>query len=210
MDISRRIHWLGQAAVRIDAPDKRIYIDPYMITEEDQADYVLITHPHFDHLSVGDIRKVSGPGTQFIAAEGCRAKLLDAGFVNLMLVNPGDELILNGIIIRAVPAYNLVKTNYHPREKRWVGYLITIGDETIYHAGDTERIPEMKTFTCDVALLPLGQTYTMNSVEEAAEAALDVQARVVIPIHYGLYEGTEEDSHLFARLLQGKAEVLIR
>jgi L-ascorbate metabolism protein UlaG (beta-lactamase superfamily) len=90
-----------------------------------------------------------------------------------------------------------------------VGYIVEIDGVKVYHAGDTERIPEMKNIDCDIALLPLGQTYTMNSVEEAAEAALDTGAEVAIPIHYGMYEGTKEDAEKFKELLDGKMKVVI-
>jgi L-ascorbate metabolism protein UlaG (beta-lactamase superfamily) len=117
---------------------------------------------------------------------------------------------VGNIQIEAVPAYNIVKTNYHPKEKKYVGYIITVEGVRIYHAGDTERIPEMKEFTCDIVLLPLGQTYTMNTVEEAAEAALDVKAKFAIPIHYGMYEGKMEDAIKFAELLKDKIQVVIQ
>ena len=67
----------------------------------------------------------------------------------------------------------------------------------------------MKNLNCDIVLLPLGQTYTMNSVEEASEAALDTGAEIAIPIHYGMYEGTKEDAVKFKELLEGKMEVVI-
>lgn len=102
------------------------------------------------------------------------------------------------------------KINYHPKKNKWVGYILTIEDNNVYHAGDTERIPEMKDIVCDIALLPLGQTYTMNSVEDAAEAAIDVKAKIAIPFHYGLYKGTEEDSVKFRKLLKDKVEVVIK
>jgi L-ascorbate metabolism protein UlaG (beta-lactamase superfamily) len=79
----------------------------------------------------------------------------------------------------------------------------------VWHAGDTERIPEMKTFNADIALVPLGQTYTMGSVQEAAEAVLDSGASIAIPIHYGMYEGSSSDADTFATLLAGRVRVEI-
>ncbi|MCK4836639.1 MAG: MBL fold metallo-hydrolase, partial [Candidatus Aminicenantes bacterium] len=96
------------------------------------------------------------------------------------------------------------------KENQWVGYILTIDGIRIYHAGDTERIPEMKNFSCDIALLPLGQTYTMNSVKEAAEAAIDVKAKIAIPIHYGLYEGKTQDAVEFQNILKDKIKVIIK
>ncbi|MBM3437493.1 MAG: MBL fold metallo-hydrolase, partial [Bacteroidetes bacterium] len=114
------------------------------------------------------------------------------------------------IPFEAVPAYNVVKTKFHPKSNKWLGYILELEGKKIYLAGDTERIPEMKAIACDIALLPLGQTYTMNSVEDAAEAAKDVKAGIVIPIHYGLYEGTQADSARLKKLLEGFAEVILK
>jgi L-ascorbate metabolism protein UlaG (beta-lactamase superfamily) len=103
----------------------------------------------------------------------------------------------------------VVKTNYHPKENNWIGYIIDVDGVLVYHAGDTERIPEMRNMIVDIALLPLGQTYTMNSVEEAAEAAIDINPSIAVPIHYGMYEGSVEDALKFKELLAGKVEVVI-
>jgi L-ascorbate metabolism protein UlaG (beta-lactamase superfamily) len=115
-----------------------------------------------------------------------------------------------GIRIETLPAYNIKKTQFHPRSAGHVGYVLTIDGVRIYHAGDTERIPEMKELNCDIALLPLGQTYTMNSVNEAAQAALDTKAKIAIPMHYDMYEGTPQDAERFKKLLEGKVRVEIQ
>jgi L-ascorbate metabolism protein UlaG (beta-lactamase superfamily) len=109
-----------------------------------------------------------------------------------------------------VPVYNVVKTNFHPNQNNWVGYIITVDRVRIYHAGDTERIPEMMTFSRDIAMLPLGQTYTMNSVEDAAKAAIDVKAKTAIPIHYDMYEGAKADAEMFKKLQEGMVTVVIK
>lgn len=210
MKMVDNIHWLGQAAVKITALDKTIYIDPFQINDTDPADIILITHSHGDHLSPGDIKKISHSHTTIIAPRDCRAKIEGLPAGKILTSAPGFQTELEEIHIQAVPAYNLKKTNFHPKENGWVGYVLTIGDHTVYHAGDTERIPEMKDIRCDVALLPLGQTYTMNSVQEAADAALDVKAEVAIPIHYGMYEGTDQDAERFKYLLKEKIKVIIK
>ena len=105
------------------------------------------------------------------------------------------------MVIQTVPAYNIVK-NFHKKESDYLGYIINFDGIKVYHTGDTERISEMKEVDCDIILLPLGQTYTMNSVEEAAEAVKDTKAIIAIPIHYGLYEGTLEDALKFMAILE--------
>ncbi len=209
-DMVKNIHWLGQAAVKINAAGKVIYIDPYQLKNTDQADIVLITHGHNDHLCLADIKKIITGKSIIIAPVDCYTKLQNLNVTEIKTISPGQSLTLDDINISAVPAYNIVKANFHPKSNKWVGYVLTIEGVRIYHAGDTERIPEMKDISCDIAMLPLGQTYTMNSVKEAADAAIDVKARIAIPIHYGLYEGTAEDAEEFKSLLKDKVDVIIK
>jgi L-ascorbate metabolism protein UlaG (beta-lactamase superfamily) len=205
-----KIHWLGQAGVKIEAGDKIIYIDPLQLTKEDQADIVLITHAHDDHLSLADITKIAKPETVFIAPQNCVEKLAGQFKNKVTTLVPGASTEIGAIKIEAVPAYNITKTKFHPKENQWVGYVLTIDGVKIYHAGDTERIPEMQKIACDIALLPLGQTYTMNTVQDAADAAVDVKAKIAIPIHYGMYEGKAEDADAFSKLLKDKVTVVIK
>ena len=179
------IHWFGQAAFKINAENKVIYIDPYRIKKKDKADIILVTHDHQDHFSKRDISKIVYDRTILVAPETCKNAVKGVIPEKVVLLNPGMSHNVDGIIkIEAVPAYNIKKTNFHPKSNLWLGYILTVNGVRIYHAGDTERIPEMKKFNCDIALLPLGQTYTMNSVKEASEAARDVKAKIAIPMHY--------------------------
>ncbi len=208
--IINRIFWLGQATVKITSGGQTIYFDPYQIKAGDNADFVFITHSHYDHFSLDDLEKVCNENTILIAPHDCKPILENAGYKHLIVTEPGMKQTINGLSFEAVPAYNVVKTNFHPRSNNWVGYIVDVEGTRIYHAGDTERIPEMKSFHCDIALLPMGQTYTMNSVEEAVEAALDTGASMAIPIHFGMYEGTPQDSEKFREMLKDKIEVIIK
>jgi len=210
MDMVNHIHWFGQAAVKIDAPGKTIYIDPYQLKEGSKADLILITHSHGDHFSPSDINKIMSEDTIVIAPQECIKQLKNMDPEKTVVSKPGLKKQVGDIQIEAVPAYNVVKTQFHPQINQWVGYVITVQGIRIYHAGDTERIPEMKDIRCDIAMLPLGQTYTMNSVQEAADAALDINPKVVIPIHYGMYEGSQQDALLLQNLLKDKIEVVIK
>lgn len=200
LDFAGTIEWLGQATVRINYRGHTIYIDPYQLGSRDNADLVLVTHDHSDHLSPADIAKIAGSDTRFVAASACVSKLQHAGYTDIQSMVPGSKVTVFGLDITAVPAYNVVK-QMHPRNKHYVGFLIDFDGITMYHTGDTERIPEMKEIRCDIILLPLGQTYTMNNVEEAVETVVDTKASVAIPIHYGLYEGSEKDAQKFGELL---------
>ncbi|HNY03749.1 MAG TPA: MBL fold metallo-hydrolase [Bacteroidales bacterium] len=200
---ARSIEWLGQAAVRIRYRGVTVYIDPFQLKSPDTAAIILITHDHFDHLSPEDLAKIAGKNTRFVAATACVEKLKQAGYGNIMAMTPGSKITLGGIHITAVPAYNVTR-NMHPKEKQYVGYIVDFGGITVYHTGDTERVPEMKEIRCDIMLVPLGQTYTMTSVEEAAGAVLDTKATVAIPIHWGYAEGAETDAKRFREILQPK------
>ena len=195
----KNIHWFKQASVKIDTGTMRIFIDPINITSNEKADIILITHNHDDHFSPADIEKLSKDDTVIVTSFNTSNLKMTP-----MVLLPNQNVTIKDIKIETVPAYNIVKTNFHPKSKNFVGYIITVDGIRIYHAGDTERIPEMKKFSCDIALLPLGQTYTMNSVDDAIHAALDVKAKIAIPIHFGMYEGTENDAKHFVNELTKK------
>jgi L-ascorbate metabolism protein UlaG (beta-lactamase superfamily) len=206
--VVERIHWIEQSCFRIDAAPYTVYIDPNSVSGDIKADLILITHPHGDHWSPAELDKIVKPGTILIAPEEV---VYTGNIAKRIVLKPGEEFNdFPQLKIKAVPAYNINKVWFHPREANWVGYLIKIKDVTIYHSGDTERIPEMKTFTADIALLPLGQTYTFDTVNDAAEAAKDVHAKLAIPMHFGLYEGTAADAVTFKTLLNGIIPVVIK
>jgi L-ascorbate metabolism protein UlaG (beta-lactamase superfamily) len=209
-DLVDRIDWLGQATFRIAADDALIYIDPYQLAVDDEADLVLVTHSHGDHCAPDDLRKVVGPDTTIIAPQDCVSAIAPLAPCAHRVLEPGMSTEVGAITIDAVPAYNIVKTQFHPKANKWVGYILTIEGVRVYHAGDTERIPEMQEIDCDIAFLPLGQTYTMSGVDEAADAARDIDAAVVIPMHFGTYEGTDDDAVAFRALLQDEIEVVIK
>ena len=198
-ELSRMIQWYGQSSLRIEMGGKLVWLDPVKVPIVEKADLILITHDHADHYSPADIKKLSGPTT-----------IVLVGFdgSSFPRIRPGDRRTFGDLSIEALPAYNVVKTQFHPKSAGYCGFILSAGALRLYDAGDTERIPEMKGIDCDVAFLPLGQTYTMGSVAEAAQAALDVKAKIAVPIHFGLYEGTEADAKEFARLLRGKVDVI--
>lgn len=207
--VAESIQWFGQSAVKIMNCGKVIYIDPYQIKETDRADLILITHSHFDHFSPDDIRKILAPHTWIMCPADVEDQAKKLGAARVITVQPGFNDEWNGIEIKTVPMYNITKSDKHPKSKKWVGYLLNLCHVWLYHTGDTERIPEMKNIKTDIIMLPLGQTYTMNSVEDAAAAVIDTGATVAIPIHYGMYEGTNADVEKFKTLLTGKVEVIV-
>jgi L-ascorbate metabolism protein UlaG (beta-lactamase superfamily) len=181
--MSISIKWLGHSSFRIKAEGKIIYVDPYEGEYSEKADVILVTHSHFDHCDPSKIKKVRLPNTVIIAPQDCAPKI--GGDVKTL--KPGQETTVGKIRIRAVEAYNNKRFRspgnpFHPKGLG-VGYLITAGGKTVYHAGDTDLIPEMKQLgQVDVALLPSGGTYTMDN-PESADAALAINPKTAIPMH---------------------------
>ncbi|MDW8083886.1 MAG: MBL fold metallo-hydrolase [Candidatus Caldarchaeum sp.] len=207
------ISWLGHDSFLVKK-DVLIYIDPYQIKAGPAADLVLITHDHFDHLSLDDLRKIVTDKTTIVAAKHCGGELKKLGKGVVKPVSPGDEVTVGNVKVRAVPAYNVNKFRepgkvFHPKEYGGVGYVLTIGNVSIYHAGDTDYIPEMKGLKVDVALLPVSGTYVMTAAE-AAEAAKAIKPKIAIPMHYGAIVGSEKDAQEFKRLYGGETVILTK
>jgi L-ascorbate metabolism protein UlaG (beta-lactamase superfamily) len=206
-ELIAKLHWLGHDSFRLDGPPI-IYFDPWQLKGElPLADLVLVSHEHSDHCSPDDIAKVSGPDTIVVCNTGSAPQLPGA-----RTVGPGDSLVVAGVEIQAVRAYNINKFRspgvpFHPREANHVGFVVTVGGVRIYHTGDTDHIPEMTGFDCDVALLPVSGTYVMTA-EEAVEAAGSIQPQIVVPMHYGAGIGTPGDGARFSGLYDGDTVLL--
>lgn len=211
------LKWLGHAGFFI-RNGLKIYIDPYNISEEaakEKADLILITHSHYDHCSIEDLNKIVQEGTKIICPADCHSKVARFDVpVKIQPIEIGQEVDLGTIKISAVPAYNIDKP-FHPKDTHWLGFLIKMGNNLFYHAGDTDKIEEMQKLTGFqaenfVAMLPIGGRFTMD-VEEAAEAAKLIKPTLAIPMHYGSIVGTEEDAKEFVELCKEKninAEIL--
>ena len=197
-----KIHWLGHDGFRIDTGTV-IYIDPYQMKSTIPADIILVSHDHFDHCSPDDITKIQKKNTVIITEKVSAGKLTG----DVRVVKPGDRISIEGIEVEIVPAYNTNK-QFHPKSAGMLGFICTVDGVRIYHAGDTDFIPEMKNIRADIALLPVSGTYVMTAAE-AVQAALAIHPKVAIPMHYGAIVGAESDARHFSDKLKGKIDVRI-
>jgi len=195
------IHWLGHASFKIK-DDEIIYIDPYQIKDKDKADIILATHDHFDHCSVEDIEKISKSDTIIVGPRKI-AKILKG---QIKTISPGEKINIKDIEIEGIPSYNLNKS-FHQKKEENLGFIIKIKDTKIYHTGDTDFIPEMENIKCDICLLPVGGTYTMDA-KEAAKAADVIKPKIAIPMHWGSIVGSKEDAEEFERLCKCEVRIL--
>jgi L-ascorbate metabolism protein UlaG (beta-lactamase superfamily) len=204
-----RLHWLGHASFRLDGPPT-IYFDPWRLKRAlPQADIVLISHEHPDHCSPQDVERISGPETVVVASPGAARKLRG----DVRVLRPGERVAVGQVEIEAVPAYNVSRFRspgepFHPQKDEHTGFVVAVAGERIYFAGDTDHIPEMANIRCDVALLPVGGTYTMDA-EEAARAAAAIGPKAVVPMHWGAgVVGTRADAERLRALYDGEVVVL--
>ena len=201
------IHWLQHASFKIKTRNKLIYIDPYQLKQQEPADFVFLTHSHYDHLSIEDLKKVVTEKTIIVCAVECLDKLEEITAGSIEPMEPYKSLDLEGLKVQTTPAFNLTK-KFHPEGNNWVGFIIDVEKVKIYHAGDTDMLEDLKKIECDIALLPVSGTYVMDA-EEAAELANTIKPKVVaIPMHYGTIIGSVEDAEKFKSLCKCNVEIL--
>ena len=209
MDISVNTH----SSIRMQG-DSVFYFDPWQLEHDNHdADFIFLTHDHYDHFSPDDIARVKKDSTIIVAPEMMRDMILEKTDVSedmLLLLKPGIVKETEKILIETVPMYNKLKP-FHAKKYGYLGYIVTVGDDRYYVAGDTDLTKEVEGVSCDVAFLPIGGFYTMNA-SEAAKAVSLIKPSVVIPVHYGSIKGTApysaEDE--FKSKVPKNVEVLIK
>ena len=176
-----KIEVIHHASIRLE-DEKIIYFDPYDIKEEKRdADYIFITHDHYDHYDEDAIKKVKNNQTKIIVPECLKEK------ENTMVVEPDKEYQIDNLFFQTISSYN-INANYHPKEKKYVGYNLLLNNTYYYIMGDTNRTPEADKVKTDVCFVPIGGTFTMDK-NEAANYINDLKPKEVIPIHYGKIVG---------------------
>lgn len=202
-----KIRLISQSAIKISS-EKIIYFDPFKIDNNyNDADYIFITHSHYDHFSEEDLLKVKKESTKIIVTSDLVDKAKELGFVDVVVVEPNKKYNIDDITFETVPAYNIGK-DFHKKEYNWVGYIINIDNTILYIAGDTDNIPEIRNINCDIAFVPVGGTYTMN-YKEAAELIEEMKPKLAVPIHYKTVVGSVEDANNFKKELDEKIDVKI-
>lgn len=200
----QHIHWLGHASFRIEDGATLIYIDPWKLpANSPKADVILITHAHYDHFSPDDIAKIRKESTTIFGPKDV-AYQLDG---NVFSVLPGQSYSVGELKLHTVHAYNLDK-QFHPKQNNWVGYVLTLSTgQKIYHSGDTDFTPEMRSVVTDFALLPCGGTYTM-SAKDVVVAASAFKPHTVIPMHWGDIVGTMQDAEEVKSGFKGETVIM--
>ena len=185
------INWLGHASFFFNDKNlnKIYFVDPFELKNKnlEPADIILITHAHYDHFSKADIQKILKEDTIVVAPPDILEKIKISPDRKIS-VSPNQKYNVKKFSFSTIPAYNNVSERlaFHPKANNWVGYIFEINNQKIYHAGDTDFIEEMKSLDklrIDVALLPIGGTYTMD-IHQAVEAANVIGAKITIPMHY--------------------------
>ena len=189
--------WFRQAAFRWEGQGPVVYIDPWGITDPVPADVILITHAHHDHFQPREIDRLRTPTTKLVAPKD----VADGLTGDVTPVAPGEVHEVGGLRFETVPAYNIAeeRLDMHPQRNGWVGYLFDYAGRRFYHGGDTDALPELEPITTDVALVPIGGTYTMDA-EEAADFVRAMEPGLAVPMHYGYVVCSPSRADVFRKL----------
>lgn len=184
---------------------KNIYFDPFKLHGDvPKADYIFISHEHFDHFSPDDIHKIIKDSTVLFMNEMTHQEIDSLYDNKIIVMTPVDSLDFDDLHIEGIPAYNLNKFRepgkvYHPKEDKKLGFIVTFKGVKIYHTGDTDYIPEMDNLAeknIDLLLIPVSGTYVMTPAE-AIKAAASIKAKISIPMHYGTIVGEKKQAEEF-------------
>jgi L-ascorbate metabolism protein UlaG (beta-lactamase superfamily) len=199
-DVLENVTWFRQSSMRLATESRTIYVDPWGTAEGDpKADLILITHAHFDHLQPGEIQRLSDANTKLVAPKDVANELSG----DSTPVSPGESHEVAGVRFETVPAYNVApdRLDMHPKSNDWVGYVMEFDGRRFYHAGDTDALPELESLQTDVAMVPIGGTYTMD-YREAAAFVKAMEPGLAVPMHFGFVVCSPSHGDLFRKEAQ--------
>ncbi|HOK41157.1 MAG TPA: MBL fold metallo-hydrolase [bacterium] len=201
----KEIKWLKHAGFKIISDNNLVLVfDPYNAELKEKADYIFISHSHYDHFSEDDIKTLVKSTTKIFASGDCSS----SHFKITNYFKPYQKYEDENLKVTAIPAYNVNKS-FHPKSKNWLGFVVEIDHIKIYHAGDTDLIEEMKDIQgVDLALVPVGGTYTMDAKEAAKAVNEYIKPKKAIPMHWGSVAGSIADAKLFVKSVNCETEIL--
>lgn len=201
-----QIEVLNHASIKITS-DKIYYFDPYKIDKKvSDADYIFITHDHYDHFDYNSIKNVINENTMLIVPACLEDKAREITN-NYTIVYPSCKYEIEKLNFDTVPSYNIGKS-FHLKEMNYVGYIVNIKNNKVYVMGDTDVIDEIKDISCDICFVPIGGTYTMN-YKEASDYINRINPKEVIPIHYGSIVGNKDLGLKFSELVNSNINVKV-
>lgn len=200
------IQVFNQSSIKL-TEDKVIYFDPYSLLEEKHdADIIFITHDHYDHYEESSIIKAMNRNTILVVPKILQEQALTLTN-NLLVVEPNKTYTIDDITFETIASYNN-DAPFHPKEKNYVGYNITINNTKYYIMGDTDQTDETNKVKTDICFVPIGGTYTM-SVGEAVNYINYIKPKKAIPIHYGSIVGDKSLGIDFKNKIDNEIEVEI-
>lgn len=201
-----QIEVLNHASIKITS-GKIYYFDPYKIDKKmSDADYIFITHDHYDHFDYSSIKNVINESTMLIVP-ACLEEKVKEITNNYTIVYPSCNYEIATLHFDTVPSYNIGKS-FHLKEMNYIGYIVNIKNNKVYVMGDTDVIDEIKDISCDICFVPIGGTYTMN-YKEASNYINMINPKEVIPIHYGSVVGNKDLGLKFSELVNSNINVKV-
>ena len=200
-----KINVLNHASIKLE-DNIKVYFDPYQIEKTyNDADYIFITHDHYDHYDEQSINKIINENTIVILPKCLETKKYI--YRNVLIVESNKTYQLANLSFETVNSYNKIAP-FHPKEKDYLGYNVLINETKYYVMGDTNRTEETDLVKTDICFVPIGGTYTMD-IKEASDYINYLRPKKAIPIHYGSIVGDKSLAEEFKKLINEEIEVEI-
>ncbi len=198
------LRWLGHDGFQLLNDKTTLYIDLFQTQGGRPADYICISHDHYDHFDPASLKPIQQINTVIIGPQSVTDQLNEMAIPLLA----GESHQAKELTVQAVAAYNVDK-QFHPKANQGIGFILELDGFRLYHAGDTDCIAEMEQLgPIDLALLPVSGTYTMTA-DEAVQAVATIKPKVAIPMHYGAIIGSRADADIFTEKAAELTEVII-